>query len=107
MSLTDDIKKAAGYMEIAVQGLEKLQGLTKLGGTPAAETLVAIDAGLSAILAGFTGTMTADEVRNQITSLTTGIGANDGEALANLRSKFDTSETEPTPAPADTKPPAA
>lgn len=98
MSLTDDLKKAAGMMEIAVQGLEQVQKLTHVGGDQAAEALIAIEAGLAAITAGFDGTMTPDEVRQQLASLTTSIGANDGEVDANLASRFDGSDVAPKPA---------
>lgn len=93
-TLTDDLKRAAGMMEVAVQGLEQVQKLTHVGGDQAAEALIAIEAGLAAITAGFDGSMTPDEVRQQLASLTTSIGANDGEADANLANKkFDTSTT--------------
>lgn len=75
-------------MEVAVQGLEQIQKFTHVGGDNAAEALVAIEAGLAAITAGIAGDMTPEQVRDQIASLTTSLGANDGQVEAEARSQF-------------------
>lgn len=78
-------------LETTVKGLEALQRLTHTGGPAAAAVLLAIDAGLSAILEGLVGNLTPEDVAAQVKTLVDRISSNDAAADADLAKKFDTS----------------
>lgn len=81
-------KSALRMAAVAIDGLEIIQGMTKVGGPRAAAALQAIDKVVSALKDGLDGVASPQAVANEIEALKTLLAENDTAADAALREKF-------------------
>lgn len=84
-SRTKDALRMAG---LAIDGLEIIQGMTKIGGDRAAAALRAIDKVVASLRDGLDGIASPQAVANEIEALRNSLTANDAGVDAALRDKF-------------------
>lgn len=92
--MSDRAKDVFRMASIMIDGLEVIQGLTKIGGTRAAEALQAIDKIVLALHDGLDGKTTPDIVESEVKALRQAFATKDAAAEARLRSRFDNSDTD-------------
>lgn len=85
MSRTKDALKMAA---LAIDGLEVIQGLTKIGGDKAAKALEAIDKVVATLRDGLDGHTSPEIVGHELDALRAELLNNDAAADAALRDKF-------------------
>lgn len=81
-------KDALKMAELAIDGLELIQGLTRIGGDKAAAALRAIDKVVSTLHDGMDGKTTPDIVAHELDALRADLLNNDADADAALRERF-------------------
>ena len=86
--MSETTKKALRMAEVAIDGLEVIQGMTKVGGDKAADALRAIGAVIDVLQEGFDGKATSDDVANQLDVLRAELLNNDAAADAALKARF-------------------
>lgn len=84
MNTKDALKMAA----VAIDGLEVIQSMTRIGGDRAADALAAIDRVVASLRDGLGGKASAQAVANEIDALFNGLAANDAAADAALAERF-------------------
>lgn len=82
---TKDALRMAG---LAIDGLEIIQGMTKIGGDRAAAALKAIDKVVTSLRDGLDGVASPQAVANELDALRNSLAENDAAADAALREKF-------------------
>lgn len=94
MSGWDKARDAVKMIDVAVKGMEQLQGLTKIGGLKAEAILMAVDVGLASIADGFAGKTSPEiveaDINAAIESLKSSIVSNNAQAADDLDKKFPT-----------------
>lgn len=88
MSALDVVKKTLKYAGPVVHALQVIQTITGLGGSDAKAALKAIDAVVKTTIDGIAKGVDPDQIVKDLDKLTTGIGANDAKADADLANKF-------------------
>lgn len=83
---TKDALRMAG---LAIDGLEIIQGMTKIGGDRAAAALKAIDKVVNSLRDGLDGVASPQAVANELDALRNSLAENDASADTALREKFD------------------
>lgn len=86
--MSDTTKKALRMAELAIDGLEVIQGLTKLGGEKAEHALQAIGKIVDTLQSGFDGKATATDVGEMLDLLRAELLNNDAAADAALKARF-------------------
>jgi hypothetical protein len=87
------LSKTATAVSLLVEGLDAIEGITKNATVEKAdEAFHAILAVLESVRGGVHGTVTPEQVRADLTVLTTTIAANDAKADAELAAKFPSGE---------------
>ena len=93
MSWLDNAKRQLFTHVATLHGLEAIAGLVKKALVdPATDTYAVIQAVeklIDALIAGFTGKISPEEINRQITALKAAIASNDAAADAALDAKFD------------------
>ncbi len=84
------VKTVLEASEAALQALEKLQAMTRVGGDRAAEVLSAVDAGLGVLISWAKGEGAQDDALAALDKLHADLAAHDAAALASLDEKFPT-----------------
>lgn len=83
---TKDALKVAGY---AIDALQLIQSLTKVGGDKAAKALEAIDKVVATVNDGLDGRTSPEIVARDLDALRAALLNNDAEADRELREKFE------------------
>lgn len=84
MNARDVLKMA----DVALDGIELIQQLTKVGGEKAAASLAAVGSVVTALIAGFDGKLSPQSVLAHIEVLHDGLRGNDAAADAAVAKKF-------------------
>lgn len=87
--MSTTVKDALKMAGLAVDGLELIQGLTGVGGLPAAKALQAIDKVVKTLRDGMEGKTSPEIVARDLDSLRAELLNNDAAADAALREKFE------------------
>lgn len=80
-----DVLKMIG---VAIDGLDVIQGITRIGGMDASKALTTIGKVVSTLQEGLTGRASAQAVSAEIDELFTALASNDTAADEALRDKF-------------------
>ena len=81
-------KAALQMASLAIDGLEVIQGITRIGGDTAANALAAIDKIVATLKDGLAGKASPQAVALEIDQLFAAIAGNDAAADSALRDKF-------------------
>ena len=83
-----NLKTALKVADLVVDGLDVIQGITRIGGDDAAKALAAIDKVIATLKEGMNGTASPQAVSAEIDALFVSIASNDNAADAALKKKF-------------------
>lgn len=94
MSISNTLRQAADFYDMAVRLLEEISKLTaSTKDDKAVEILKAVSVAVNTALAGFNGKITLKAVHKELDKLKTHIAKNDEKADKLVHDRFDTSET--------------